>query len=83
MIDILTWDHYARYDPNLPPSKQGGAGGMQSKTYRTLEALQNCFPGSSVVTEVDEIKSTVVLIEPLHFTLGNEDSADKIGGKLC
>lgn len=78
MIDLLTWGHYADYDPNLRPSKQGGAGGMQSKTARTLEVLQTYFPGSRVVTEVDDIRSTVVLIEPLRFTLGDFDSVDKL-----
>lgn len=51
---------------------------MQSKTARTLEALQTYFPGSQVVTEVDDIRSTVVLIEPLRFTLGDFDSVDKL-----
>ena len=78
MIDYLTCDHYARYDPYKSPLEQGGSGGMQSKTYRTLEALQSYFPGSRVVTEVDEIKQSVVLIEPIRFTLGDFDSIEKL-----
>ena len=78
MIDYFTLEHYAKYDPNRRPSEQGGSGGMQSKTHRVLDALQTYFPGSRVVTEVDDIKATVVLIEPLRFTLGDEESFEKL-----
>ena len=67
MIDYLTYFTYANYDPQIAPSRQGQAGGMQSKTYRVREALDFDFPGSKVVSDISGISAPVVLIEPLSF----------------
>ena len=72
MIDYLTYEDYALYDPHIKPSQQRNAGGMQSKTYRVREALDEFFPGARVVSRVDEIRSRVVMIEPLWFIMGRE-----------
>ena len=75
MIDYLTYDDYAAYNPQLKPSQQRNAGGMQSKTYRVRLALEEFFPGATkVVSRVEDITASVVLIEPLWYLMnrGNE-----------
>ena len=69
MIDYLTFEDYERYNPNLKPSEQANAGGMQSKTYRVRLALEQFFPGSKVVSRVADITAAVVLIEPLWYLM--------------
>ena len=76
MIDYLTYFDYARYDPNIAPSRQGTAGGMQSKTYRVREALDAYYPGSKVVSNIEEITAPVVLIEPLSFFMLEDPEAE-------
>ena len=76
MIDYLTYFSYADYDPNVAPSRQGQAGGMQSKTYRVREALDAYYPGSKVVSNIEEITAPVVLIEPLSFFMLEDPEAE-------
>ena len=67
MISYLTFEDYAVYNQYLSPSQNRNAGGMQSKVYRVREALDLGFPGSKVVSEVEDINANVVLVEPLRF----------------
>ena len=67
MISYLTFEDYAVYNQYLSPSQNRNAGGMQSKVYRVREALDLGFPGSKVVSEVEDIDANVVLVEPLRF----------------
>ena len=78
MIDYLTYIDYALYDPQIKPSAQRNAGGMQSKTYRVREALEQFFPGSRVISEVDDIRAQVVLIEPLRFIMKPDESLERL-----
>ena len=68
MIDYLTHPKYASYSPNLLPSQQGGAGGMSSKAFRVIEALNsNGYSNSKAITNAVDIVNKVVLVEPLRF----------------
>ena len=76
MLDYLTHPKFLNYDPSILPSNQGGGGGMGTKTYRVLEALQDVYPRTQGICDASEITAETVLIEPLRFTLpmvGYED----------
>ena len=78
MINYLTHPQFASYDLRLPPSMQGGGGGMSAKTARVVEALSEVYPNPKVVTNSWEIDADTLLIEPLRFWLsvteGYEDA---------
>lgn len=69
MIDYLTVEDYALYNPDVKPSRQRNAGGMQSKTYRVRDALEEFFPCSKTVHKLEDITAGIVLIEPLWYFL--------------
>ena len=79
MIDYLTYEDYSVYDPQLKPSQQRNAGGMQSKTYRVRLALEEFFPGSKVVSCVEDITEKVVLIEPLWYIMNRANEYHESG----
>ena len=72
MIDYLTAEDYALYNPDTKPSRQRNAGGMQTKTYRVRDALDEFFPGSKTVHKLEDITEKIVLIEPLWYILKPE-----------
>ena len=76
MIDYLTYFTYANYNPQISPSKQGQAGGMQSKTYRVREALEDTYPTSKVISNIEDISAPVVLIEPLSFFMMEDPESE-------
>ena len=63
MIDYLTAEDYALYNPDIKPSRQRNAGGMQTKTYRVRDALEEYFPTSKTVHILEDITEKIVLIE--------------------
>ncbi|MDE0298616.1 MAG: glycosyltransferase [Candidatus Poribacteria bacterium] len=77
MIDYLTHPKFLNYDPSIPPSSQGGGGGMGTKTYRVLEALRDVYPRTQGICDASEITADTVLIEPLRFTLPTEGYGDR------
>ena len=72
MIDYLTSEDYALYNPDVKPSRQRNAGGMQAKTYRVSDALEEYFPGSKTVHKLEDITANIVLVEPLWYILKPE-----------
>ena len=69
MIDYLTSEDYALYNPDIKPSRQRNAGGMQTKTYRVRDALEEYFPTSKTVYKIEDITADIVLVEPLWYIL--------------
>lgn len=75
MIDYPTFEDYAVYSPYIKPSQQRNVGEMQSKVYWTREALDQGFPGSKVVSEIEDINTNIVLVESLRFFMRPDNSA--------
>ena len=69
VIDYLTAKDYALYNPDVKPSRQRNAGGMQSKTARVRDALDEYFPTSKTVYKLEDITADIVLVEPLWYIL--------------
>ena len=71
MIDYVTSEDYALYNPDIKPSRQRNAGRMQTKTYRVRDAHEEFFPGSKTIHKLENITEKIVLIEVFKRLAGS------------
>lgn len=75
MVAYLTCKQWHNYNLYVRPESQAVGGGMAVKTQRILEALRLRYY-TQITDEVEAIDAPVVIVEPLYFTLYNDDEEE-------
>lgn len=76
MLSYLTCKNWHDYSLHARPEHQGQGGGMAVKTQRVYQALGQRYY-TQLTSDIEEIDSPVVLVEPLFFQLYNHPETEK------